>query len=65
MTDVIPDGPQTFMFASAVDQLPIFVRKWLPPCGIQPRATDEIFNEAEKDQVHRDIGHWLSGVTDR
>lgn len=25
----------------------------------------EIFNEAEKDIVHRDIGHWLTGILDR
>ena len=25
----------------------------------------EIFNEAEKDNVHRDIGHWLTKVVDR
>ncbi len=25
----------------------------------------EIFNETEKDRVHRDIGHWLSAVLDR
>jgi alpha-beta hydrolase superfamily lysophospholipase len=24
----------------------------------------EIFNEPEKDRVHRDIGHWLSKVID-
>src|SRR5262249_15743012 len=25
----------------------------------------EIFNEAEKDDVHRDIGHWLTHILDR
>ena len=25
--------PETFTFASRVDQAPIFVRKWLPPAG--------------------------------
>jgi pimeloyl-ACP methyl ester carboxylesterase len=35
-------GPQTFTFASQVDHAPIFVRKWLPPCGIRPRATVQI-----------------------
>jgi alpha-beta hydrolase superfamily lysophospholipase len=35
-------GPQTFTFASQVDHAPIFVRKWLPPCGIRARATVQI-----------------------
>ena len=34
--------PDTFTFASQVDQAPIFVRKWLPPCGIRPRALVQI-----------------------
>ena len=34
--------PDTFTFASQVDQTPIFVRKWLPPCGIRPRALVQI-----------------------
>ena len=34
--------PDTFTFASPVDQAPIFVRKWLPPCGIRPRALVQI-----------------------
>jgi alpha-beta hydrolase superfamily lysophospholipase len=25
----------------------------------------EILNESEKDQVHRDIAHWLTEVLDR
>jgi len=25
----------------------------------------EIFNEVEKDSVHRDIGKWISSVLDR
>jgi alpha-beta hydrolase superfamily lysophospholipase len=25
----------------------------------------EILNEAEKDCVHRDIGHWLTQILDR
>lgn len=33
---------ETFMFTSRVDQARIFVRKWLPPCGIRPRATVQI-----------------------
>jgi alpha-beta hydrolase superfamily lysophospholipase len=24
----------------------------------------EILNEAEKDRVHRDVGHWLSQILD-
>ena len=36
------ESPETFTFASRVDQAPIFVRKWLPPCGIRPRATVQI-----------------------
>jgi hypothetical protein len=39
---IAPAGPETFTFASQVDQAPIFVRKWLPPCGIRPRATVQI-----------------------
>lgn len=34
--------PDTFTFASQVDHAPIFVRKWLPPCGIRPRALVQI-----------------------
>ncbi|HEX3607909.1 MAG TPA: alpha/beta hydrolase, partial [Candidatus Dormibacteraeota bacterium] len=37
-----PAAPETFTFAADVDQAPIFVRKWLPPCGIRPRATVQI-----------------------
>src|SRR6516164_9498386 len=37
-----PAGPETFTFASRVDRAPIFVRKWLPPCGIRLRATAQI-----------------------
>jgi len=33
---------ETFTFTSKVDAAPIFVRKWLPPCGIRPRATVQI-----------------------
>lgn len=33
MSTRIAAVPETFMFASRVDQAPIFVRKWLPPCG--------------------------------
>lgn len=39
---IAPAGPETFTFASDVDQAPIFVRRWLPPCGIRPRATVQI-----------------------
>jgi len=35
-------GADSFTFASQVDQAPIFVRKWEPPCGIRPRATVQI-----------------------
>lgn len=38
-TGTIPD---TFTFASQVDQAPVFVRKWLPPCGIRLRAAVQI-----------------------
>ena len=41
-TMLAPSGLDTFTFSSAVDQAPIFVRKWLPPCGIRPRATVQI-----------------------
>jgi alpha-beta hydrolase superfamily lysophospholipase len=33
---------ETFTFASKVDRASIFVRKWLAPCGIRPRATVQI-----------------------
>jgi alpha-beta hydrolase superfamily lysophospholipase len=39
---VVDAGAETFTFVSQVDQAPIFVRKWLPPCGIRPRATVQI-----------------------
>jgi hypothetical protein len=42
MSTYIAADPETFTFASEVDQAPIFVRKWLPPCGIRPRATLQI-----------------------
>ena len=42
MSTRIAAVPETFTFASRVDQAPIFVRKWLPPCGIRPRATVQI-----------------------
>jgi alpha-beta hydrolase superfamily lysophospholipase len=42
MSPPIAAGPETFTFASQVDQAAIFVRKWLPPCGIRPRATLQI-----------------------
>jgi alpha-beta hydrolase superfamily lysophospholipase len=42
MTTTIATAPDTFTFASQVDQAPIFVRKWLPPCGIRPQATVQI-----------------------
>ena len=35
-------GTDSFTFASQVDQAPIFVRKWEPPCGIRPQATVQI-----------------------
>ena len=41
-TTLAPAGPETFTFPSQVDQAPIFVRKWVPPCGIRPRATVQI-----------------------
>ncbi|MDT7760744.1 MAG: hypothetical protein QOC63_164 [Mycobacterium sp.] len=42
MTTTIATAPDTFTFASQADQAPIFVRKWLPPCGIRPQATVQI-----------------------
>jgi alpha-beta hydrolase superfamily lysophospholipase len=42
MTTTIANTADTFTFASQVDQAPIFVREWLPPCGIRPRATVQI-----------------------
>ena len=42
MTTHVAAVPKTFTFASKVDQVSIFVRKWLPPCGIRPRATVQI-----------------------
>ena len=42
MTTTIATALDTFTFASQVDQAPIFVRKWLPPCGIRPQATVQI-----------------------
>ena len=41
-TPTIAAGPETFTFASSVDQAPIFVRKWEPPCGIRTRAAAQI-----------------------
>src|SRR6476660_2488496 len=35
-------GTDSFTFASQVDQAPIFVREWEPPCGIRPQATVQI-----------------------
>jgi alpha-beta hydrolase superfamily lysophospholipase len=35
-------APDTFTFSSLVDDAPIFVRKWLPPCGIRLRATVQV-----------------------
>jgi alpha-beta hydrolase superfamily lysophospholipase len=32
----------TFTFVSQVDNAPIFMRKWLPPCGIRARSTVQI-----------------------
>ncbi|MUL80237.1 MULTISPECIES: alpha/beta fold hydrolase [unclassified Mycolicibacterium] len=34
--------PDTFTFPSQVDEAPIFVRKWSPPCGVRPRAAVQI-----------------------
>jgi alpha-beta hydrolase superfamily lysophospholipase len=42
MTTTIATAADTFTFASQVDQARIFVRKWVPPCGIRPRATVQI-----------------------
>ena len=42
MTTRTVAAPETFTFASRVDQAPIFVRNWLPPEGIAPRATVQI-----------------------
>ena len=42
MTTTIATAADSFTFASQVDQARIFVRKWVPPCGIRPRATVQI-----------------------
>ena len=42
MTTQLAAAPESFTFASKVDQASIFVRKWLPPCGIRTRATVQI-----------------------
>jgi alpha-beta hydrolase superfamily lysophospholipase len=42
MTSQIDSALATFTFPSKVDQAPIFVRKWLPPCGIRPHAAVQI-----------------------
>ena len=34
-------------------------------CRFYSRAHHEILNQSEKDQVHRDIAHWLIHVLDR
>jgi alpha-beta hydrolase superfamily lysophospholipase len=41
-TTTIAAAPGTFTFESQVDQAPIFVRMWEPPCGIRLRATVQI-----------------------
>ena len=41
-TAPVLEAPDTFTFSSLVDDARIFVRKWLPPCGIRPRATVQI-----------------------
>jgi alpha-beta hydrolase superfamily lysophospholipase len=38
----VTSAAETFTFKSEVDQAPIFVRKWFPPCGIRPRAAVQI-----------------------
>jgi alpha-beta hydrolase superfamily lysophospholipase len=35
-------GLDTFTFASEVDQAPIFVRRWAPPCGVRSEASVQI-----------------------
>jgi alpha-beta hydrolase superfamily lysophospholipase len=42
MTTQRAAAPETFTFASNVDQAAIFVRKWSPPCGIRMGATVQI-----------------------
>ncbi len=41
-TTLAPADTGTFTFVSQVDNAPIFVRKWLPPCGIRARSTVQI-----------------------
>ena len=41
-TMLAPADLETFTFPSHVDRAPIFVRKWLPPCGIRLRATVQV-----------------------
>jgi alpha-beta hydrolase superfamily lysophospholipase len=36
------DWHRFITFESQVDQAPIFVREWEPPCGIRPHATVQI-----------------------
>ena len=33
--------------------------------GFYADGRHEILNEREKDDVHRDVGHWLAWVLDR
>jgi alpha-beta hydrolase superfamily lysophospholipase len=44
MTTAAPvlEAPNTFTFASLLDDAQIFVRKWLPPCGIRRRASVQV-----------------------
>ena len=42
MTTQLAAAAETFTFTSKSDQASIFVRKWLPPCGIRTRATVQI-----------------------
>ena len=34
-------------------------------CRFYAGGRHEILNEREKDDVHRDVGHWLAWVLDR
>ncbi|MUL80150.1 alpha/beta fold hydrolase [Mycolicibacterium sp. CBMA 226] len=63
MTDTIPGDPTTFTFASDVDQTPIFVRKWLPPCGIRPRAAVQITHGiAEHSGRYDRLARYLAAI---
>lgn len=71
MAAIVPAAPQTFTFvsevdftfAAEVDQAPIFVRKWLPPCGIRARAGVQITHGiAEHSGRYDRLARFLAGA---